>query len=129
MRMSRLFSKTLRDAPAEAETANHQLMLRAGLVQQLAAGIYCYLPLGWTVMRKIEQIIREEMDRAGGQEVLMPALQPAELWEQSGRIETMARRSSTSRTAASATSSSARRTRRSSSTSSSARCRATATCR
>ena len=67
MRMSRLFGKTLRNAPAEAETANHQLMLRAGLVQQLAAGIYSYLPVGWRVMRKIEQIIREEMDRAGGQ--------------------------------------------------------------
>jgi prolyl-tRNA synthetase len=89
MRMSRLFGKTLRNAPAEAETANHQLMLRAGLVQQLAAGIYSYLPVGWRVMRKIEQIIREEMDRAGGQEVVMPALQPAELWEQSGRAETM----------------------------------------
>ena len=89
MRMSRLFSKTLRNAPAEAETANHQLMLRAGLVQQLAAGIYSYLPLGSKVMHKIEQIIREEMDRADGQEVVMPALQPAELWEQSGRIETM----------------------------------------
>jgi prolyl-tRNA synthetase len=89
MRMSRLFSKTLRNAPAEAETANHQLMLRAGLVQQLAAGIYSYLPVGQRVMRKIENIIREEMDRAGGQEVVMPALQPAELWEQSGRINTM----------------------------------------
>jgi len=89
MRMSRMFGKTLRNAPAEAETANHQLMLRAGLVQQLAAGIYSYLPVGWRVMRKIEQIIREEMDRAGGQEVVMPALQPAELWEQSGRAQTM----------------------------------------
>jgi prolyl-tRNA synthetase len=90
MRMSRLFGKTLRNAPAEAEMANHQLMLRAGLVQQLAAGIYSYLPVGWRVMRKIEQVIREEMDRAGGQEVVLPAMQPAELWEQSGRLETMA---------------------------------------
>jgi len=90
MRMSRLFGKTLRNAPSEAETPNHQLMLRAGLVQQLAAGIYSYLPTGWKVMRKIEQIIREEMDRAGGQEVVMPAVQPAELWELSGRAETMA---------------------------------------
>lgn len=89
MRMSRLFGKTLRNAPADADTANHQLMLRAGLVQQLAAGIYSYLPTGWKVMRKIEQIIREEMDRAGGQEVIMPVVQPAELWEASGRIETM----------------------------------------
>jgi prolyl-tRNA synthetase len=89
MRMSRMFGKTLRNAPAEAETANHQLMLRAGLVQQLAAGIYSYLPVGYRVMRKIEQIIREEMDRAGGQEVVMPTLQPAELWEASGRARTM----------------------------------------
>ncbi len=89
MRMSRLFGKTLRNAPADADTANHQLMLRAGLVQQLAAGIYSYLPTGWKVMRKIEQVIREEMDRAGGQEVIMPVVQPAELWQESGRIETM----------------------------------------
>ncbi len=89
MRMSRLFGKTLRNAPAEAETPNHQLMLRAGLVQQLAAGIYSYLPTGWKVMRKIEQIIREEMDRAGGQEIVMPVVQPAELWELSGRARTM----------------------------------------
>ncbi|MBI5284118.1 MAG: proline--tRNA ligase [Chloroflexi bacterium] len=89
MRMSRLFGKTLRNAPADADTPNHQLMLRAGLTQQLAAGIYSYLPTGWKVMRKIEQIIREEMDRAGGQEVIMPVVQPAELWEESGRIETM----------------------------------------
>ena len=81
--------QTLRNAPADADTANHQLMLRAGLVQQLAAGIYSYLPTGWKVMRKIEQIVREEMDRAGGQEVIMPVVQPAELWEESGRIETM----------------------------------------
>src|SRR5207248_4729697 len=77
MRLSHLFGKTLRQPPAEAETPNHKLMLRAGLVQQLAAGIYSYLPIGQRVMRKIEQIIREEMDRAGGQEVMLPALQPA----------------------------------------------------
>ncbi len=90
MRMSRLFGKTLRNAPADADTPNHKLMLRAGLAQQLAAGVYSYLPTGWKVMRKIEQIIREEMDRAGGQEVVMPIIQPAELWEASGRAETMA---------------------------------------
>ncbi len=89
MRMSHLFAKTLRHAPAEADTPNHQLMLRAGLAQQLAAGVYSYLPIGWRVMRKIEQIIREEMDRAGGQEVMMPAIQPAEMWAESGRLETM----------------------------------------
>lgn len=89
MRMSHLFGKTLRHAPSDADTPNHQLMLRAGLVQQLAAGVYSYLPVGSRVMRKIEQIIREEMERAGGQEVVMPAIQPAELWEQSGRMESM----------------------------------------
>ncbi|MCH7838602.1 MAG: proline--tRNA ligase, partial [Chloroflexi bacterium] len=88
MRLAQLFSQTLRQAPAEAETPSHQLLLRAGLVQQLAAGIYSYLPLGWRALRKIEQIIREEMDAAGGQEVHMPALQPVELWESSGRRET-----------------------------------------
>ncbi|HYM16348.1 MAG TPA: proline--tRNA ligase [Dehalococcoidia bacterium] len=89
MRMSRVFGKTLRNAPSEAESANHQLMLRAALVQQLAAGLYSYLPTGLKVMRKVEQIIREEMDRAGGQEVVMPVVQPAELWEASGRMRTM----------------------------------------
>src|SRR3972149_1904899 len=85
MRLSQLFGKTMRQAPAEAETENHRLLLRAGLVQQLAAGVYSYLPLGWRVLRKIEQIIREEMDAAGGQELMMPALHPVELWEASGR--------------------------------------------
>jgi prolyl-tRNA synthetase len=85
MRMTRLFSHTLREAPGEAEHESHQLLLRAGLVQQIAAGVYSYLPLGWRVLRKIEQIVREEMDRAGGQEILMPVLSPIELWEESGR--------------------------------------------
>ncbi len=85
MRQSILFSSTLRDAPSDAEASSHQLMLRAGFIRQLAAGIYTYLPLGWRVLRKIEQIVREEMDFAGAQEMLMPSLQPAELWKQSGR--------------------------------------------
>lgn len=85
MRMTRLFGHTLREAPQEAEHLSHQLLLRAGLVQQIAAGIYSYLPLGWRALRKVEQIVREEMDRAGGQEILMPALSPIELWEESGR--------------------------------------------
>jgi prolyl-tRNA synthetase len=87
MRLSRLFGKTMRQAPSEADTENHRLLLRAGLIQQLAAGVYSYLPLGWRVLRKIEQIIREEMDVAGGQELMMPALQPIEIWEASGRRE------------------------------------------
>lgn len=88
MRLSRLFGKTLRQAPAEAETENHRLLLRARLVEQLAAGIYSYLPLGWKIARRIEQIIREEMDAAGGQEIHMPVIQPSELWEESGRLNT-----------------------------------------
>ncbi len=85
MRYSKLFGKTLRQAPAEAESLSHKLLLRAGMIAQIAAGIYSYLPLGWRVLRKIEQIIREEMDKAGGQELMLPVLQPFELWQQSGR--------------------------------------------
>ena len=87
MRLSRQFGKTLREAPAEAEHDSHRLLLRAGLVLQIAAGIYTYLPLGWRVLRKIEQVVREEMDRIGGQEILMPVLSPAGLWAESGRID------------------------------------------
>ena len=85
MRISRLVTRTLRDDPPEAETASHRLMLRAGLIQQVAAGVYAYLPLAWRSLQKIEQIVREEMDAAGSQELRMPALQPLELWEQTGR--------------------------------------------
>ncbi|HJN87711.1 MAG: proline--tRNA ligase [Dehalococcoidia bacterium] len=85
MRFTRLVSKTLRDDPPEAETASHRLMLRAGMIHQVAAGVYSYLPLAWRSLRKIENIIREEMDAAGGQELMMPSLQPVELWEHTGR--------------------------------------------
>ena len=85
MRISRLVTRTLRDDPPEAETASHRLMLRAGLIQQVAAGVYAYLPLAWRSLQKIEQIVREEMDAAGSQELRMPALQPLELWDQTGR--------------------------------------------
>ena len=85
MRISRLVTRTLRDDPPEAETASHRLMLRAGLIQQVAAGVYNYLPLAWRSLRKIEQIVREEMDAAAGQELRMPALQPLELWQQTDR--------------------------------------------
>ncbi len=88
MRMSKLFGKTLRQVPADADTISHQLLLRAGMIYQVATGIYSYLPLGWRVLRKIEGIVREEMDAAGGQELLMPALQPLEMWEESGRNRT-----------------------------------------
>ncbi len=85
MRFSRLFGKTLKEIPSEADTISHQLLVRAGMIQQLAAGVYSYLPLGWRVLQKIEQIIREEMNKAGGQELMLPSLQPFELWEKSGR--------------------------------------------
>jgi prolyl-tRNA synthetase len=89
MRMSKLLLKTLREPPAEAELPSHKLLLRAGLIQPLAAGLYCFTPVGWRVFRKIENIIREEMDRTGAQEVHLPALHPIELWEQSGRDKAM----------------------------------------
>ena len=83
--MSQLYSPTLRETPADAEIASHQLMLRAGLMRRSAAGMYAFLPLGLRAIRKVEQIIREEMNAIGGQEVLLPIVQPAELWEESGR--------------------------------------------
>ncbi|MBO8170979.1 MAG: proline--tRNA ligase [Bacillaceae bacterium] len=85
MKQSRMFIPTLREVPAEAEIASHQLLLRAGFIRQLVSGVYTYLPLGYRVLRKIEQIVREEMNRAGAQELLMPAIQPAELWKETGR--------------------------------------------
>ena len=85
MRATNLYAPTLRNPPAEAEIASHQLMYRAGLIRKSAGGMYSYLPLAWRTIRKIEQIIREEMDAAGGQEIMMPILQPSELWEESGR--------------------------------------------
>jgi prolyl-tRNA synthetase len=85
MRFSKLFGKTLRQASADAESVSHQLLLRAGMIAQEAAGIYSYLPLGWRVLKRIENIIREEMDGAGGQELMLPVLQPFEFWQQSGR--------------------------------------------
>ncbi|MDX6152499.1 proline--tRNA ligase [Marinococcus sp. PL1-022] len=87
MRQQFLFSPTLRDVPQGADIASHQLMLRAGLIRQSAAGVYSYLPLGHRVLRKIEGIVREEMDAASGQEVLLPAMQPAEVWQASGRYD------------------------------------------
>jgi prolyl-tRNA synthetase len=87
MRLSRYFLPLLRDDPKEAEIVSHRLMLRAGLIRQSSAGIYSWLPLGHRVLRKIEQIVREEQDRAGAIELLMPTIQPAELWRESGRYE------------------------------------------
>lgn len=85
IRMSRLYAPTLKEVPAEAELASHVLLLRAGMIRKTAAGIYTFLPLGWKVLQKVEQIVREEMDAIGSQEIMMPALQPAELWHESGR--------------------------------------------
>src|ERR1700712_4187098 len=87
MRLSRSFIPTLKETPAEAQITSHRLMLRAGLVRQTSAGIYAWLPLGLRVLRNIERIVREEQDRAGAQEILMPTIQPAELWRESGRYE------------------------------------------
>ncbi len=87
MRLSRSFLPTLKENPAEAQIVSHRLMLRAGLVRQVAAGIYAWLPAGLRVLRNIADIVREEQDRVGSQEVLMPTLQPAELWRRSGRYE------------------------------------------
>ncbi|MBT6184349.1 MAG: proline--tRNA ligase, partial [Betaproteobacteria bacterium] len=87
MRLTQFFLNTLREAPNEAELASHQLMLRAGLIKKLGSGLYSWLPLGLRVLKKIESIIREEMEKAGALEVLMPAVQPSELWKESGRWE------------------------------------------
>jgi prolyl-tRNA synthetase len=85
MRWSRFFLSTLKEAPAEAELASHRLMLRTGMIKRLAAGIYTWMPLGLRVLHKVEAIVREEMNRAGAIELLMPVVQPAELWQESGR--------------------------------------------
>ena len=85
MKMSKLFVQTLREFPSDAEVISHKLLVRAGYIRKLSMGIYNYLPLMWRVIRKVENIIREEMDRAGAQELLMPFVQPKELWEESGR--------------------------------------------
>ncbi|MGE5529430.1 MAG: proline--tRNA ligase [Patescibacteria group bacterium] len=85
MLMSRVFAPTLREVPSEAETPSHKLLLRAGFIRKSAAGLYTYLPLGKRVLAKIERLVREEMDAAGGREVLMPILQPAQIWRQTGR--------------------------------------------
>ena len=85
MRLTRYPINTLRDVPADAEIVSHQLMLRAGLIRRLASGLYTWLPMGLRVLRKVAAIVREEMDRAGAIELVMPMVQPAELWQESGR--------------------------------------------
>src|ERR1700760_2887401 len=87
MRLSRFFLPVLKETPSEAQIVSHRYMLRAGMIRQEAAGIYAWLPLGYRVLKKIEQIVREEMDRAGAVELLMPTLQLADLWRESGRYD------------------------------------------
>src|SRR5690242_12644646 len=85
VRASTLFLPTLREDPADAEAVSHRLLVRGGFIRQVSAGIWTFMPLGWRVHRKVEQVIREEMDAIGGQEMLMPVLTPAELWKETGR--------------------------------------------
>ena len=85
MRTSQFFISTLKEAPSEAELLSHKLMLRAGLIKKLGSGLYTWMPLGLRVLRRVEHVVREEMNRAGAVELLMPAVQPAELWQESGR--------------------------------------------
>ena len=87
MRWSQTFIPTMKESPAEAEIISHKLLLRAGLVRKLTGGLYTFLPAGLRALKKVEQIVREEMDRAGALEVFMPALQPPDIWEKSGRLE------------------------------------------
>src|SRR5919201_6486728 len=87
MRLSEYFLPLLRENPSEAQIVSHRLMLRAGMVRQSSAGIYSWLPLGLRVLKRVEQIVREEQNRAGALEILMPTIQPAELWRESGRYE------------------------------------------
>jgi prolyl-tRNA synthetase len=89
MRLTKLFGKTQREIPAEADTISHQLLLRSGMVNQVAAGVYTIMPLAWRSLKKIENIVRDEMNKAGGQEITMPVLQPIELWQKSGRDQIM----------------------------------------
>ena len=85
MLASKLYAPTLREVPSDADVVSQQLMLRAGFMRKVANGLYSFLPLGWRSIKKIEAIIREEMDRSGAQEIMMPILQPAEIWKESGR--------------------------------------------
>ena len=87
MRWSQTLIPTLKETPAEAEIVSHKLLLRAGLIRKLTGGLYTFMPLGLRALRKVEQIVREEMNRAGALELLMPALQPPDIWQQSGRYE------------------------------------------
>lgn len=112
MRLSRFFMPILKENPKEAEIVSHRLMLRTGMVRQQSAGIYTWLPLGKRVLDKVNAIIREEQNRSGAIELLMPTLQSAELWQESGAMTPMARRCCASRTGRTGRCSTGRRTRR-----------------
>ena len=129
MRYSEMFLPTVREIPSDAEVTSHQLMIRAGMVRKLTSGIYSYLPLGYMVIRKVEQIIREEMTRAGAQEVFLPTVQPAELWQESAAGFITERNSSASRTGTIGTAAWGRPTKRSSPILSVARSRRTGSSR
>src|SRR4028119_1916935 len=88
MRLSRMLFVTLREDPAEAEIHSHKLLVRAGYIRRIGSGVYAYLPLMWRVLQKVSQIVREEMNATGAQECLLPQIQPAELWRESGRWDT-----------------------------------------
>ena len=92
MRATQFFISTLKDAPVDAEIVSHKLMMRAGMIKRLGSGIYNYMPLGLRIIRKVEKIVREEMDKSGAIEMLMPVVQPAELWQETGRWDKMGRR-------------------------------------
>ena len=89
MKASQFLVSTLKEAPADAEVVSHQLMIRAGMIKRLGSGIYNYMPMGLRVIRKVEAIVREEMNRAGAIELTMPVVQPAELWQETGRFDKM----------------------------------------
>ena len=113
MRISKFYLSTLKEAPAEADVVSQKLMLRAGLIKKLGSGLYTWMPLGLITLRKVERIVREEMNRAGALELVMPVIQPAELWQETRPLgEDGPATCCGSRTATSATSSSARRTRK-----------------
>ena len=88
-RLSKLFGRTLREDPADATIASHRLMVRGAFIRPLGAGIFSYLPLGWRTLRRIEQVVREEMDAIGSQELLMPVVHPSTLWERTGRFASL----------------------------------------
>ncbi len=129
MRVSQFFISTLKEAPSEAEVVSHKLMLRSGLIKRLTSGVYTWMPLGLRVLRRVENIIRDEMNRSGAVELLMPAVQPAELWQESTRWDQYGPELLRIKDGTSAISASALLTRKSSVTLCGVKSRATGSCR